>query len=66
MSQYWEIYFSELKGNATSILVDMEVTEEIEVEKFSTAMMVRLTYKNPDINGFPPFEVAENLDELET
>ena len=66
MSKHWEVYFSELEGYAASILVDMEVTEEIEVEKFSTVMMVRLTCKNPDINGFPLFEEAEILDELET
>lgn len=37
MSENWEVYFSELEGHAASILVDMEVTEEIEVEKFPIA-----------------------------
>ena len=66
MSEKWEVYFSELEGHAASILVDMEVTEEIEVNEFPIAMMVRLSSKSPDINGFPSFEEAQILDELET
>lgn len=66
MSGNWEIYFGELEGYAASVLVDMEVTEEIEVKEFPIAMMVRLSYKNPDINGFLLFEEAQILDGLET
>lgn len=66
MSENWEVYFSELEGHPALVLVDMEAKEEIEVKEFPIAMMVRLSYKNPDINGFLFFEKAQILDGLET
>jgi regulator of RNase E activity RraB len=65
MSEHWEVYFSENEGQAMSILVDMDITEEIEVEAYPVAMIVRLAYKNQEVNGFPTSEEAQIMDQLE-
>lgn len=65
MSEHWEQYFTENEDQVMSILVDMNVTEKIEVEGYPVAMMVRISYENQDVNGFPTIEETQVLEPLE-
>ncbi|WP_416728623.1 DUF695 domain-containing protein [Fictibacillus sp. JL2B1089] len=65
MSDNWNFYIEELDGNLASFVVDLDVTEEINIKKYNWLFSVKLTVKSPTELGFPEEIEDELLGELE-
>ncbi|MBD7963870.1 DUF695 domain-containing protein [Fictibacillus norfolkensis] len=65
MSDNWNFYIDELDGNLASFVVDLDVTEEINIKKYNWLFTVKLTIKSPTELGFPEEIEDELLGELE-
>lgn len=65
MSEHWDIYFSYIEDKVASIVLDMEVFEEINTEEYNYAHCLRVHLKEPNEDGLPIGAEAEKLGEIE-
>ncbi|HWO75273.1 MAG TPA: DUF695 domain-containing protein [Bacillus sp. (in: firmicutes)] len=65
MSEHWDIYFGYMEDKIASVLLDMDVWQEIDTEEYNHGFAVRIKLKNPNEDGFPIDEEADRLNILE-
>ncbi|MDU5142972.1 MAG: DUF695 domain-containing protein [Paenibacillus dendritiformis] len=65
MSDHWDIYFCDIQGKFSSIVLDMDIWKEIEKSEYPHPMVMRIPIKNPGKSGTPIHEEAELLNDLE-
>ncbi|WP_373231379.1 DUF695 domain-containing protein [Cohnella sp.] len=65
MSDHWDIYFCNIEDKFASIVLDMDVWNEIDKSKFSFPKVVRIPIKKPGESGTPVDDEAELINELE-
>ena len=65
MSEYWDTYFGFIDEKPAAIVLDMEVSQEIDMGLFKHAYAVRFALKAPNEDGFHVGFEAEELNELE-
>ncbi|MGA4719842.1 DUF695 domain-containing protein [Fictibacillus nanhaiensis] len=65
MSDNWNFYIDELDENLASFVVDLDVTEEINISKYKWLFTVKLIVKSPTELGFPDEREDELMGELE-
>ncbi|MFS0644802.1 DUF695 domain-containing protein [Siminovitchia sp. 179-K 8D1 HS] len=65
MSENWEVYFGYIEDRLASVLLDMDIWQEIDTEKFRHASCLRVKLKNPNEDGFPMDAEAERLNNME-
>ncbi len=53
MSEYWNAYFSFINDKPATVVLDMAITEEANIEDYPTIVCIKLQIKNPDERGFP-------------
>ncbi|MEH7400058.1 MULTISPECIES: DUF695 domain-containing protein [Bacillaceae] len=64
MSEYWNAYFSFINDKPATVVLDMEVTEEVNIEDYPTIVCIKLQLKNPDERGFPSKHELEVLEKV--
>ncbi|WP_227940225.1 DUF695 domain-containing protein [Alkalihalobacillus deserti] len=65
MSDNWNFYIAELDDHLASIVVDLEVTEEVNIKKYKKLFSVKINIKNPTELGYPEEQEDERLGEWE-
>ncbi|PSL41388.1 uncharacterized protein (TIGR01619 family) [Planomicrobium soli] len=65
MSEYWDTYVELIDGKPASIVLDMEVSQELDMEKYKHAFAMRLPLKNPDSDGLHAGVEADRLTLIE-
>ncbi|GAB0170072.1 DUF695 domain-containing protein [Lysinibacillus sp. CTST325] len=65
MSKHWDIYFGYIDEKIASVVLDMDVWQEIDTEEYNHAIAVKLKIKEPNEDGFPIGHEAEKINEIE-
>jgi uncharacterized protein (TIGR01619 family) len=65
MSDNWNFYIDEVDENLASFVVDLDVTEEINIKKYNWLFSVKFTVKSPTELGFPDEREDDLMGELE-
>ncbi|MBY6038063.1 DUF695 domain-containing protein [Fictibacillus nanhaiensis] len=65
MSDNWNFYLDELDGYLASFVVDLEVTEEINIKKYKKLFSVRINLKNPTEQSYPEEQEDDRIGEWE-
>ncbi|OWA33498.1 hypothetical protein B9G55_22850 [Saccharibacillus sp. O16] len=65
MSDHWDIYFTTIEDQFASVVLDMDVWKEIDQNKFTFPIALRIEVKNPSESGVPVDQEAELINELE-
>jgi uncharacterized protein (TIGR01619 family) len=65
MSDNWNFYLDELDEHLASFVVDLDVTEEVNIKKYKWLFAVKVTIKNPTEQGFPGEQEDEQICEWE-
>lgn len=65
MSEYWDTYFGFIDEKPAAIVLDMEVSQEIDTELYKHAFAVRFALKAPNEVGFHVGSESEELNEIE-
>ncbi|MFG6494749.1 DUF695 domain-containing protein [Fictibacillus sp. UD] len=65
MSDNWNFYMDELEEHLASFVVDLDVTEEVNVKKYKWLFSVSIAIKNPTELGFPEEQEDELIGEWE-
>ena len=65
MSENWDMYFGYIDEKIASVVLDMDVWQEIDTEKYNHAIAVRLKIKEPNEDGFPIGREANKINGIE-
>ncbi|OLS40047.1 DUF695 domain-containing protein [Bacillus sp. MRMR6] len=65
MSENWDVYFGYIDDKVASVVIDMDIFNEINTEEYQYAHCLRLNVKNPNEDGFPIDAEADQLGEIE-
>ncbi|TWT25125.1 DUF695 domain-containing protein [Planomicrobium sp. CPCC 101110] len=65
MSEYWNAYVDLIDGKPASIVLDMEVSQELDMEEYKNAFAVRLPLKKPNEDGLHAGAEADRLTIVE-
>jgi uncharacterized protein (TIGR01619 family) len=65
MSDNWNFYIDELDEHLASFVVDLEVTEEVNIRKYKWLFSVKINIKNPTELGYPEEQEDELIGEWE-
>lgn len=65
MSENWDIYFGYIDNKIASVVLDLDIWQEIDNEKFNHSFCLRLKLKEPNEDGFPIGKEAEVINEIE-
>lgn len=65
MSEHWDIYFGYIEDKLASVVLDMDIWQEIDTEKFKHSFCLRFNVKEPNEDGFPIGTEAEEINEIE-
>jgi len=65
MSEYWDTYVDLIDGKPASIVLDMEVSQELDLEQYKHAFAARLPLKKPDEDGLHAGAEADRLTLVE-
>ncbi|WP_026688786.1 DUF695 domain-containing protein [Alteribacter aurantiacus] len=66
MSEHWGHYFGLMDNEPASVVLDMEVSEEVDPKEFKYAFVINISLKCPNEDGFATDDEAEALNEIET
>ena len=65
MSEHWDMYFGYIENKLASVVLDMDVFQEIAMGEYSHSFCLRLIVKQPNEDGFPIGSEAEKMAEVE-
>ncbi|TWT14577.1 DUF695 domain-containing protein [Planomicrobium sp. CPCC 101079] len=65
MSEYWNAYVDLIDGKPASIVLDMEVSQELNAEEYKYAFAVRVPLKKPNVDGLHAGVEADRLALIE-
>lgn len=65
MSEHWDVYFGYIEDQLASVLLDMDIWQEIDTEEYKHASCLRVKLKDANEDGFPSDAEAERLNKLE-
>lgn len=65
MSEYWDTYIDLIDGKPASIILDMEVSQELDNEHYKYAYAARLALKKPNEDGLHAGAEADRLAIIE-
>lgn len=65
MSEHRDVYFGYIDDKLASVVLDMDVWQEIDTGKYNNAFCLRLKKKNPNKDGFPIEQEVDKLIEME-
>lgn len=65
MSEYWNTYLGFIDEKPAAVVLDMEVSQEIDTEQYKHAFAVRFSLKSPNEDGFHIGSEADELNEIE-
>ncbi|PPA69741.1 DUF695 domain-containing protein [Jeotgalibacillus proteolyticus] len=65
MSDYWDTYTGYIEDKLASVVLDMEISEEVDPEHFPYAFAVSVPIKLPNENGFPSETENEKMNGIE-
>jgi uncharacterized protein (TIGR01619 family) len=65
MSENWDMYFGYIDDKLASVVLDLEIWQEIDTEKFNHPFCLRLKIKEPNKDGLPIGQEADVINEME-
>ncbi|WP_019415173.1 DUF695 domain-containing protein [Paenisporosarcina sp. TG20] len=65
MSEFWDTYFDLIDEKPAAVVLDMEVSQEIDTEQYKNAFVVRFRLKSPNEEGLHVGAEADQLNEIE-
>ncbi|KKK38132.1 hypothetical protein WQ57_09955 [Mesobacillus campisalis] len=65
MSENWDIYFDYIDDKIASVVLDLDIWQEIDNEEFNHSFCLRLNLKEPNEDGLPIEKEAEVINEIE-
>lgn len=65
MSEHWDVYFGYMEDKPASVVLDMDVWQEIDTEAYNNGFALKIKLKTPNPDGFAVDEEAELLNEIE-
>ncbi|MGG1629569.1 DUF695 domain-containing protein [Rossellomorea sp. NRS-1567] len=65
MSENWDVYFGYIEDRMASIVLDMDITEEVNTEEYHHPYCIRFKVKRPNEDGFPIGAEADRLGDIE-
>ncbi|MGF3104578.1 DUF695 domain-containing protein [Rossellomorea sp. DUT-2] len=65
MSENWDVYVGYIEDRMASVVLDMDIVEEVNTEKYHHPYCIRFKVKRPNEDGFPVGAEADRLGEIE-